>query len=95
MEDLHTRTVAIDVLADIDVVDATEKRTLSLNLAFGEVQLAHSSSQPVGAVSCARIFAREPGMFKAFINGDPFVDVDREHSVYQVQGRVAHGIPVR
>ena len=84
-----------DDLADLDVVDAAEEGALALRLALAEIERIHCARQAVGAVGQLERLLRDPGVLEAFVDGDAFGDVDREHAVDEVESRVADRVPVR
>ena len=92
--DRHAVILVFDDFADLDIVDAAEEGAFATDFAFREVELVHGARQPVGAVGEFEFAVRDPGMLEAFVDGDPLVDVDSQHAVDEVEGRVANGVPV-
>lgn len=100
LEDFHGSLVVLvfDHLADFDVVQVREESALTLSLPLGEVQVGHGAGEAIGAVGHAgfpHALIGDPRVFETLVNGDAFVDIDGQHAVDQVQGRVADAVPVR
>lgn len=92
--DWHCVVLILDDFADLDVIDTTQKRAFTADFALGEVELVHGASETVCAVSDLEAAVRNPGMFEAFVDCDPFVDLDSEHAVNEVESRVTNAVPV-
>ena len=93
IKDLDGRLLVspFDDFRDFDLVDITEERSFSLDFAFGEVELVHSSCKAIGAVAgIGKMFLRYPGMCQALVYGNALVHVDCEHAIYEIQGWVAN-----
>lgn len=87
--------IRFDDFADFDVVEGTEQGAFALDFPLGEVKRVHGARQAVGAVGrIQRSRTSYPGVFEAFVDGDAFVNVDGEHAVDKVQGRVADRVPI-
>lgn len=77
-----------------DVVDLTQQRTFSLDLALREVELGNGTSQAVRAVGYTEGFFCRPWMLEALVDRYPLLHIDCKHAVDQVKRRIADRVPV-
>lgn len=97
LKDLDGNGVVLELhhAADLDVVDGAQERALADDLSLREVEIAHGAREAVGAVGRVEPPLRDPGVLEALVDGDALVNVDGEHAVDEVEGRVADRVPVR
>ena len=93
--DGYSGILVVDHLADFHIVDTAQQRALTADFTSREVELVHCAGQAISAVTGIKASFGDPGMFKAFINRDPFVDADCQHPVDEVKGWVTDTVPVR
>ena len=86
----HVIILVLDDFTNLDIIDTTEKRAFARDFALREIELVHGAREAVGAVGGVG----DPGMLEAFVDGDALLDVDGQHAVDEVEGRVADGVPV-
>ena len=96
LEDLdwHRIVLILDDFADLDVINATQKRAFTGDFALGEVKLVHGASETICAVGDLEAAVRDPEMLEALVDSDPFVNLDSEHAVNKVESRVTNAVPV-
>ena len=97
VEDLHRRLLIfpLDDFRHLNLIDITKQGALTQDFPFREIERVHSACETIGTVSwVGEVFLRYPGVGEALVYGDAFVDLDGEHTVYEIKGWVADGVPV-
>lgn len=94
-EHLDWRLTAFCTLTEVSIVDTAQQGSLSLHFALGEVQFTKGSSKAISAVSDTGVFPSQPRVLETLINCDALFNVHGEHPVDQIQGWIAHGVPIR
>jgi hypothetical protein len=82
-------------LADFDIVDVGEESAFTLDFSASEIEDGHSTCETVGAIGGVDVaYIPHPGMFKTLVDGNTFRYVDGEHTVNEIECRIANGVPV-